>query len=152
MFYRLERTIYPCAGLGYTAYTKHLAKLGGDNNWDQKVGLPLQDLECKVAWRLFYEKKLGAPVTWRHPRPHHFRDPYLREVSIQYAKRNEHEFLFFGCQTLEQLEVWFPKNIMNIMIEEFGFGIKKYHAKLVWHGLRQSMLDIRSVDRTVYSV
>ncbi len=144
MFYRLERIVEPCLGMGYTYYTKHLRNLGGCLNWDHKVGLPLQSLECPLGF-----KKAYAPVTWKHPRPAHIRDPFLREVTIEYCKKGleEHNNLRFGCQTIEQLNIWFPESIREIMINEFGFGLKKYVAKLVWHGLRQSMLDVRSVVR-----
>ncbi len=150
MLYRLERIIEPCIGLGYTQYTKHLAekKIMEDCfNWDTKVGDPLQSLECPIAMKRWTIGANCMPATYKHHRPHHLRDPLLRETALKYCKNNEHQYLFFGCQTIEQLNVWFPEPIQELMINEFGFGLKKYVAKLMWHGLRQSMMDYRTVMR-----
>lgn len=152
MFYRLERTIDPCYEMGYTYYTKYLAqqyqldKANYDKclNWDTKVGNPLQVLECPIAWK-FMNK--NVPVTWKHPRPAHWRDPYLRDVTREYGLKGEHNHLIFGVRTLEQLDIWFPPSIRQIMIDEFGFGIRMCTATKMWHGLRQSMLDVRTVTR-----
>ncbi len=149
MFYRLERNIDPCRGLGYTAYTKYLAEsrnLYACLDWDRKVGNPLQYLECPIAWRLMGNGK-PSPATFMHSRPHHFRDPMLREKAIEYVNNKESQNLIFGVDSFEKLNVWFPKPIRDIMINEFGFVIKRYIARKVWHGLRQSMLDSRTVVR-----
>lgn len=151
MFYRLERLIEPCKGLGYTAYTRQLTvnrDLHACLDWDTLVGNPLQRLECPIAWK--FHTKL-VPATWKHPRPAHFRDPLLRETTVNYINKGEHQHLIFGCESLEKLNIWFPEPIRKIMIEQYGFGLKRYTAKLVWHGLRQSMLDNRTV-KNVYDV
>lgn len=148
MFIRLERIIEPCLGLGYTRYAAHLNQRTHPElckEWDTRVGYPLENLECPVGF-----KKPHAPVTWKHPRPCHIRDPFLRDITLQYWKKGgleETRYLFFGCDSIEKLNIWFPEPIRNIMINEFGFGLKRYTAKLVWHGLRQSMLDSRSIIR-----
>jgi hypothetical protein len=77
-------------------------------------------------------------AVWRHPRVTLHQDPYIREFWMKLIEDGDAKRWLTGCESIEQLSVWFPKEIRSVIDNE-GFFVTKYYFKHTIKGLRQSI-------------